>query len=147
MRHGLVVGVVIALETALLAAAAPPKRRPLDAREREAILTLLKAVDLAQETDVLSDAGLAWSSHVLKSGDQTAYVPFRLTIDNPELKSPVMYLRAVSRHDGMRASDEHSSLREGLLHGSGVMPRTPETVCRSSSRDGTARRTDRTAET
>jgi hypothetical protein len=127
MRHGLVVGVVIALETALLAAA-PPTRRPLDAKEREAILTLLKAVDLAQETDVLSDAGLAWSSHVLKSGDQTAYVPFRLTIDNPELKSPAMYVRAVSRHDGMRASDEHSSLREGLLHGSGVMPRTPETV-------------------
>lgn len=128
MRHGLVVGVVIALETAVLAAGAPPKRRPLDAKEREAILTLLKAVDLAQETDVLSDAGLAWSSHVLKSGDQTAYVPFRLTIDNPELKSSAMYVRAVSRHDGMRASDEHSSLREGLLHPSGVMPRTPETV-------------------
>ena len=66
MRHGLVVGVVIALETALLAAAAPPKRRPLDTKEREAILTLLKAVDLAQETDVLSDAGLAWSNHVLQ---------------------------------------------------------------------------------
>jgi hypothetical protein len=128
MRHGFVVGVVIALETALLVAAAPPRRRPLDTKEREAILTLMKAVDLAQQTDVLSDAGLAWSNHVLKSGDQTAYVPFRLTIDSPELKSPAMYVRAVSRHDGMRASDEHSSLREWLLHGSSTMPRMPETV-------------------
>jgi hypothetical protein len=118
----------MALEATLVLAAAPPRRRPLDAKEREAVLTLLKAVDLAQETDVLSDAALAWDSHVLKSGDRTAYVPFRLTLSGPDLKAPALYVRAVSRRDGMRASDERSSLREWLLRGGDVMPRTPETV-------------------
>jgi len=47
------------------AAAGPPKRRPLDAKQREAVLALLKAVDLAQDVGVLADAGLAWENPVL----------------------------------------------------------------------------------
>jgi len=113
------------------AAAGPPKRKPLDAKQREAVLALLKAVDLAQDVDVLADAGLAWENHVLKSGDQTAYVPFRLTMGGPadSLRSAAMYVRAVSRRDGLRASDEHSLLRDWLVHsGTDVAPRTAETM-------------------
>src|SRR5712692_8113725 len=79
-------------------AAGPPKRRLLGPKEREAILALVKAVDRAQETNVLADTGLAWANHILKAGNQTAYVPFRLTTGGAELKSPAMYVRAVSRH-------------------------------------------------
>jgi hypothetical protein len=109
-------------------AAGPPKRRLLGPKEREAILALMKAVDRAQETDVVAEAGLGWSNHILKAGDQTAYVPFRLTTGGAELKSAAMYVRAVSRHDGVRASDEHSWLRDWLMHGGDVIPRAPETV-------------------
>jgi hypothetical protein len=45
-----------------LAAVSPtadaPKRRSLGPNEREAVLALLKAVDLAQQTDVAADAEL-----------------------------------------------------------------------------------------
>src|SRR5258705_1799792 len=110
-------------------AAGPPKRKPLGPKEREAILALVKAVDRAQATDVLSDVGVTWANHVLKAGNETAYVPFRLTLGGADFKAPAMYVRAVSRRDGMRAADEHSFLRDWLLHGGGdVMPRTPETV-------------------
>ncbi len=128
MRHGGLVGVVIALSAIQVVAAAPAARRPLDPRQREAVLVLLKAIDLAQETDVLADAALAWDHQVLKSGDQTAYVPFRLTLVGSDLKSPAMYVRAVSRRDGVRTSQEHSVLREWLQRGGDVMPRTAETV-------------------
>src|SRR5438045_2234121 len=106
MRHGVFVGVIVVLAASQVVAAAPARRRPLDPRQREAVLVLLKAVDLAQQTDVLADAALAWDNQVLKSGDQTAYVPFRLTLNGPDLKLPAMYVRAVSRRDGMRAADE-----------------------------------------
>jgi len=109
-------------------AAGPPKRKPLGPKEREAILVLVKAVDRAQETDVLADAGIAWAHHIIKAGNETAYVPFRLTLGGAELKSAAMYVRAVSRRGGMRASEEHSFLRDWLLHGGDVMPRTAETV-------------------
>src|SRR5262249_50838504 len=108
--------------------AAPPKRRALGPKEREAVLALLKAVDRAQETDVVSDAGIGWSHHVLKAGDQTAYVPFRVTIAGNNLKASAMYVRAVSRRDGVRASDERSTLRDWLLHGGDVLPPRTETV-------------------
>ncbi len=39
-----------------------------------------------------------------------------------------MYVRAVSRHDGMRSSSEHSYLRDWLLNNRDVMPRQAETV-------------------
>lgn len=111
--------------------AAPPGRRPLDAKERDAVLSLIKAVDLAQAVDAEPDAGLGWSSHVLKSGDHTAYVPFMLTLNNAAagFKATAMYVRAVSRRDGVREVEERSSVRDWLLHGGGgVMPRTAETV-------------------
>jgi hypothetical protein len=39
-----------------------------------------------------------------------------------------MYVRAVTRRDGMRASEEHSFLRDWLAHGGGMPSRMPETV-------------------
>src|SRR5712691_8287948 len=88
---------LLALPLAMLATmrsvdtAAPPARRSLDARDREAVLSLIKAVDLAQTVDGTFEAGLSWDSHVLKSGDHTAYVPFRVTttssISSPPARS------------------------------------------------------------
>src|SRR5215831_5127227 len=105
------------------AAAAPPARKPLGPKEREAVLALLKAVDHAQETDALADAGVGWDNHVLKGGNQSAYVPFRLSLGGAEMKQPAMYVRAVSRHDGVRAAEEHSVLREWVLKGGDVIAR------------------------
>src|SRR5262249_56013965 len=108
---------------------APPGRRPLGPHERDGVLTLLRAIDLAQQTDVASDAGIAWASHVLKSPDSLAYIPFRVTLDHPgDMKSAAMYVRAVSRHDGMRSAQERSFVRDWLLQGTAVMPRNAETV-------------------
>ena len=39
-----------------------------------------------------------------------------------------MYVRAVSRHDGVPSSSEHSYLRDWLLNNRDLMPRQPETV-------------------
>ena len=111
-------------------AAGPPPRKPLDARQREAVLLLINAVDAAQEADAASDEALTWDGHVLKSGDQTAYVPFRLTLTRAAegFTSAVMYVRAVTRRDGMRASEEHSFLRDWLARGGDVPRRMGETV-------------------
>lgn len=57
-------------------AADPPRRKPLGPNEREAVLALVKAVDLAQAAGTPSDPGLAWEHHILKSGNYTGYVPF-----------------------------------------------------------------------
>src|SRR3954451_6633372 len=107
--------------------AAGPKRKPLGTNEREAVLALVKAVDLAQETDAAGDPALGWAHHVLKSGNYTGYVPFTLTVD-AALKSTAMYVRAVSRHDGVRSSSEHSFVRDWLLYQKDVMPRQGEPV-------------------
>jgi hypothetical protein len=121
--------VVVTFGGASLNGAAPPKRRPLGPNERDAVLALLKAVDLAQQTDVVADAGIAWAGHVLKSPDNLAYVPFRVTLEHPaEMKSAAMYIRAVSRHDGIRSAQERSFVRDWALHGGGIMPRNGETV-------------------
>jgi hypothetical protein len=111
-------------------AAGPSARRPLDSGQREAVLALIKAVDEAQEADVASHDTLAWDGHILKSGDQTAYVPFRLTHTGAAagVTSTVIYVRAVTRRDGMRASEEHSFLREWLARGGDVPQRMAETV-------------------
>ncbi len=108
--------------------AAPPKRKPLGPNEREAVLALVKAVDLAQATDSISDPTLAWDHHVLKSGNYTGYVPFTLTAMAPVSRATAMYVRAVSRHDGVRSASEHSYLRDWLLNNRDVMPRQAETV-------------------
>jgi len=110
-----------------LSAADPPRRKPLGPSEREAVTALIKAVDLAQVSDAASDPGLAWDHHVLRSGNYTGYVPFTLTTRAAGFKSTAMYVRAVSRHDGMRSSSERSFIRDWLIHGAGVAPR-PQTV-------------------
>src|SRR6478672_5241655 len=104
MRSRGLVGVLL-LAVAVLAradplAAAPPKRKPLGPNEREAVLALIKAVDLAQANDAASDPDLAWDHHILKSANYNGYVPFTLTPAKP-YKATAMYVRAVSRHDGM----------------------------------------------
>jgi hypothetical protein len=111
-------------------AADPPRRRPLDPNQRAALMSLITAVDAAQQRDTDPDAPLAWSHHILKSRDQTAYVPFRLTLDAEAeaFKSTAMYVRAVSRHDGVRTSDEHSSVRDWLARGGDAPPPRTETV-------------------
>src|SRR6266568_3121774 len=84
-------------------AAGPPARRPLDPAQRHAVLALMRAVDLAQETDVTAGGNdpLEWNSHLLKARNETAYVPFRLTLKaSDNLKTAVLYVRAVSRRDG-----------------------------------------------
>jgi hypothetical protein len=108
--------------------AAPPKRKLLGPNEREAVLAIVKAVDLAQSVDANSDATLAWDHHVLKSSNYTAYVPFTVTTRNVGYKSTAMYVRAVSRHDGLRSSSEHSYIRDWLLNNRDLMPRQAETV-------------------
>ena len=133
MRSRCLGGVVVLAVAALawvhpLRAAGPPKRRPLGPGEREAVLTLIKAIDLAQASDAASDPGLAWDNHILKSGNNTGYVPFTLTTMTPGFKPTAMYVRAVSRHDGMRSPSERSFVRDYLLQGGDVVPRQAETV-------------------
>ncbi len=103
-------------------------RRPLAPDERAAILALMKAVDLAQETDVVSGEDLSWQTHTLKSID-VAYVPFRLALGElaRSARTAAMYVRVVSRHDGYRSTEESSALHEWVLRG-GPPPHTLETV-------------------
>jgi hypothetical protein len=111
-------------------AADPPRRKPLDANQRAALTALLHAVDVAQQADHEADDALGWNNHILKAKDQTAYVPFRLTLDAPgdAFKSTAMYIRAVSRHDGARTSEEHSAVRDWLARGGDALPPRLETV-------------------
>ncbi|MCU1382605.1 MAG: hypothetical protein JWL71_1302 [Acidobacteria bacterium] len=122
-----VVVVAAALAQAGAVAADPPKRKPLGPGEREAVLALVKAVDLAQAAGTASDPALGWMHHVLKSGNYTGYVPFTVTTA-AAYKSAALYVRAVSRHGGMRSSSEHSFVRDWLLHQRDVMPRQAETM-------------------
>jgi hypothetical protein len=110
------------------AAADPPKRKPLTQEERVAVLALIKAVDLAQTTAPAASDAAAWDEYTLKSTRQLAYVPFRVGLAADTGKSAVVYVRAVSRRDGMRTADERSQLRDALARGGGVPPRMGETV-------------------
>jgi hypothetical protein len=135
MRSDSRVGVVV-VALALLSwlgradAAGPPKRKPLNMQERDAVLALITAVDAAQTLDTPSDDTLAWDNHVLKAGELSAYVPFRLTLSASaeRFKATAMYVRAVSRRDGVRASEEHSSVRDWLLKGGDAPAKSGETV-------------------
>ena len=97
MRASRFVGVFVLAFTASAstgpAAAAPPTRKPLGSNEREAVLALVKAVDLAQAADTASDPDLGWDHHVLKSGNYTGYVPFTLTAAAAGYKSAALYVR------------------------------------------------------
>ena len=99
MRCRCLVGVIVLATLArvtAVGAAGPPRRKPLGQNEREAVLALVKAVDLAQAGDRASDPDLAWDHHIFKSGNYTGYVPFTLTT-RADYKSAAMYVRAVSR--------------------------------------------------
>src|SRR5262249_27345010 len=76
------------------------------------------------------DASVGWRNHVLKAADQTAYVPFRLTLAAPgdAFRTAAMYVRAVSRHDGFRTSEEHSAVRDWMTRGGDPPPPRLETV-------------------
>ena len=130
-RAGHVLLALVVVWPALAVAAdGPPKRKPLDAKQREAVLSLIKAVDTAQESDASFDEALAWDGHVMKGGEQSAYVPFRVTYRGVAdgFNSAFMYVRAVTRRDGLRASEEHSFLRDWLGRGGDMPARLPETV-------------------
>src|SRR5919198_2765293 len=132
-RLRLSLGVLMLLALSLASAvqaADSPTRKPLTSDERSALMSLLKAVDLAQETDIVSDMNLAWETHVLKAGNDVGYVPFRLSLSPlaDAVKSAVMYVRVVSRHDGYRSTEEDSSIREWVLHGGAFPARAPETM-------------------
>src|SRR4051794_30656561 len=128
-RSGLFVVASLLLSVALPATAGPTRRQPIDPRDRDAVLALIKAVDLAQAADTASTDALAWDSHILKAGEHAAYVPFRLTLNAADSgKATTLYVRAVSRRDGRRVADERSSLRDWLIQGGGLGPRNGETV-------------------
>jgi hypothetical protein len=118
-------------------AADPPRRKPLDPGQRTALVALLNAVDAAQQRE--REAGdpaaehVSWDHHILKSQQGLGYVPFRLALDGsigaaPTMKSVAMYIRAVSRHDGFRTAEEHSSVRDWLARGGDAPPPRQETV-------------------
>ena len=73
MRSRVLVGActlaVAASASVIGAAGGPPRRKSLGPNEREAVLALVKAVDLAQASDTASDPALGWSHHVLKSAN------------------------------------------------------------------------------
>jgi hypothetical protein len=131
MRGRRFVAITIVLAwSAALGAADPPRRKPLDPNQRAALVALMNAVDAAQQRDADADASLTWDNHILKSRDQTAYVPFRVTLTAAAdaFKSTAMYVRAVSRHDGARTAEEHSAVRDWLARGGDAPPPRIETV-------------------
>ena len=83
MRSHRLVGVfILALAAASLPplnAAGPPRRKPLGPGETEAVLALIKAIDLAQASDAPADPGLDFDHHILKAANYSAYVPFTLS--------------------------------------------------------------------
>jgi hypothetical protein len=129
-RAGLLVLTMVTLWPAPAGAAGPPRRKPLDAKQREAVLAVIKAVDSAQEADSSFDDALAWDGHVLKAGGESAYVPFRITHSGAAegFTSALMYVRAVTRRDGRRAAEEHSFLRDWLARGHDMPAKMPETI-------------------
>jgi hypothetical protein len=127
IRPVLILGAAV-ISTLHAVAAEPPTRRPLDPSQRNAVLALMHAVDVAQDSDVTSDS-IDWANHLLKSRDQKAYVPFRVILPQTQsLKSAALYVRAVSRRDGFRSKAEHSYLREWVERGGGAPPALQATM-------------------
>jgi hypothetical protein len=98
-------------------ATGPPAQRTLSGDQRNALLALVSAVDAAAAGSGVTDSDFTWENHVLKSVSQTAFVPLR--VRPPEAlrstKSLLMYVRAVTRHDGIRSKEERSFVRDWLL--------------------------------
>ena len=108
-----------------------PKRKPLDTNQRAALVVLINAVDAAQQREAdEAQPSVAWDSHIIKSRDQTAYVPFTLMVNaaGDTFKSALVYVRAVSRHDGYRVAEERSSMRDWLARGGDLPSPRRETV-------------------
>jgi hypothetical protein len=124
-RHLVLAVVVLLIGTAV---AAPQPAARFDSAERAAVLALITAVDAAQAAD--APAAFAWDHHVLKSVDATAFVPFRVTAPDAlrGSKSTVMYVRAVSRHDGIPSREERSFVRDWLMNKANEPPIRRETV-------------------
>jgi hypothetical protein len=137
-------GGVVILAVALMAAGSPwrvhaadlIRRAPLDSTRRAALVTLLDAVDAAQHSDRkdeppnIAAEPFNWQRHILKSGDHTAYVPFRLALTGGAraMKSALIYVRAVSRLDGNQNDQARSWIREWLLRGGDPLPVRQETI-------------------
>lgn len=117
----------VAILAQAVAAAAQPARR-LDSVERAAVLALITAVDAAQTQE--APPAFTWEHDVLKSVDAAAFVPFRVAAP-PSLrasKSTIMYVRAVSRHDGIASREERSFVRDWLVNKAVEPPTHRETV-------------------
>jgi hypothetical protein len=130
-RSGLAILAALTLACAVPARADdPPRRRPLNPSQRTVLLSLLDAVDAAQRRNADADTPLAWSYHVFKARDGLAYLPFRLSFAAPAdaFKSTAMYIRAVSRRDGARVTEEHSGLRDWLARCGDAPPARMETM-------------------
>jgi hypothetical protein len=125
----LLAGVAIMLAAPFVFAAGPPMRKPLDAGQRSAVLTLMNAADTAQAGGT-GEAVPDWEHAVLKSSNGRIYIPFRITLRAPLdiAKSPTMYVRAVSRRDGVARTDEQSTLRQWVIAAVGARALLPETV-------------------
>src|SRR5262249_11322614 len=124
---GLAAGV---LATMLGAGLVAQTVRPGDATDRTMLLALVSAVDAAQARADDEEGAFAWNHHVLKSIDRTAFIPFR--VFPPEnfksAKNGLMYIRAVSRQDGIRSRDERSFIRDWLVHNATAPPGRGDTV-------------------
>ena len=110
--------------------ARPSNRAPLGPREREALVALLDAVDGAQRNGADADARFPWDTHVLKSTGHKGYIPFTISLDAvaEQLKSGLLYVRAVStRRGGTATVEQHSELR-AWMRGAQPTPRMPEAV-------------------
>src|ERR1700730_16527287 len=127
--RSLLAGVAIMLAAPFVFAAGPPMRKPLDAGQRSAVLTLMNAADNAQAGRT-GEAVPDWEHAVLKSSNGRIYIPFRITLRAPLdiAKSPTMYVRAVSRRDGVARTDEQSTLRQWVIAAVGARALLPETV-------------------
>jgi hypothetical protein len=104
-------------------------RAPLGPRERQAITALLDAVDVAQRDGTDADARFPWDTHVLKSLNHRAYVPFIVSLEAvaDSLKSGVLYVRAVTRSSAAPSIEQRSELRD-WLRGAQPTPRMGESV-------------------
>jgi hypothetical protein len=124
---GFAAGVLAAMLAAGLAA---QTIRPGDGTDRAMLLSLVAAVDAAQARAESDDGAFAWNHHILKSIDRNAFVPFRV-FPPDGFKSPkngVMYVRAVSRHDGVPSREERSFIRDWLVHNATAPPGRGDTV-------------------
>ena len=125
----LVFPLLLVLSSGSTRGADPSRRRPLSPEERNAVLTLIKAVDLAQETDVTwRSAGLAASRVEGAAHHGLCAVPDRIwRARGCDQIGRCLRPRRVAPY-GLRAKDERSILRDWLLHARDVGPRPQEAV-------------------